>query len=75
LSRGQMPTLDSSTLILLGISAGTTTAARLIDQSDQQRSTGMMSQDFKGENFLLDILSERQCVEVYCQRGQQVCCP
>ena len=63
--KGHMPVLDNSTLVLLGISAGTTTAARLIDQSDQQKLTVPMGQDLKGENFLLDILSDKTGVNVH----------
>ena len=60
-----MPTLDSSTLILLGISAGTTAVARLTDISDRSKATEMMSQDFGGENFFLDILSDKNGVSIH----------
>jgi len=33
----QIPTLDSSTLVLLGITTGTTAAAAMIDVSDQKK--------------------------------------
>src|SRR5579859_1056712 len=60
LVKGALPTLDSSTLILLGISAGTTVIARITDISDRANAdTTLLNQDFNGENFLLDILSDR----------------
>ena len=66
LVRGEMPTLDSSTLILLGIAAGTTVAARMIDISDRTSSTtDLINQDFPGENFLLDILSDKNGVNIH----------
>ena len=65
LLKGQLPTLDNSMLVILGISAGTTTVARLIDQSDQQKSVGPLSQDSKGQNFLLDLLSDNTGVNIH----------
>ena len=66
LVRGEMPTLDSSTLILLGITAGTTVAARMIDISDRTNATvDTVHQDFPGENFLLDILSDKNGVSIH----------
>lgn len=66
LARNAMPTLDSSTLILLGMSAGTTVVARLTDISDRNNSgTDLVSQDFNGENFLLDILSDKNGVSIH----------
>ncbi len=64
-SRNVMPVLDSSTLILLGISAGTTAVARLTDISDRTRSSELMNQDFNGENFFLDILSDKNGVSIH----------
>jgi hypothetical protein len=59
---GNIPTLASSTLILLGISAGTTASARIIDVSDQKKAVTsgnlVTSQNTEGENFFLDILSD-----------------
>ena len=65
LLKGQLPTLDNSMLVILGISAGTTTVARLIDQSDRQKSAGPLSQDSKGQNFLLDLLSDNTGVNIH----------
>jgi hypothetical protein len=63
--RGQLPTLDNSMLVILGISAGTTTVARLIDQSDQQKAVAPLSQDSPGQNFLLDLLSDNTGVNIH----------
>lgn len=65
--KGALPTLDSSTLILLGISAGTTVIARLTDISDRANAepSSLLSQDFNGENFLLDILSDKNGVSIH----------
>ena len=62
----QIPTLDSSTVILLGITSGTTMAARLIDQSDQKNpAVTVMAQNAPKENFFLDILSDNNGVTVH----------
>jgi hypothetical protein len=66
LARNEMPTLDSSTLILLGITAGTTVVARMIDVSDRTSpKVDVISQDFPGESFLLDILSDKNGVSIH----------
>ena len=57
------PTLRTSTVILLGISAATTAAARVIDVSDQQDLIRRHQDDF-GKNFFLDILSDQTGVSV-----------
>ncbi|HVU95447.1 MAG TPA: hypothetical protein VHE34_09490 [Puia sp.] len=53
-----IPTFNQSTLILLGISAATTGAARIIDQSDQQKTDIVLAQNMPGQGFFLDILSD-----------------
>jgi hypothetical protein len=58
------PTLNSSTVILLGISAATTAAARVIDISDEEKSN-WRHQDGFGKNFFLDILSDNNGVSVH----------
>jgi hypothetical protein len=65
--KGALPTLDSSTLILLGISASTTVVARVTDISDRANAdpSTLLSQDFNGENFLLDILSDKNGVSIH----------
>lgn len=55
-----IPTLDSSTLILLGISAATTAVSRVIDVSDQSNPLVKRHQDLGGANFLLDIISDQE---------------
>lgn len=70
LQTGHAPNLDTSTLVLLGISAGTTTAARIIDLADQQDSLVFRHQDIKTSNFFLDILSDQNGVSI--QRFQAV---
>jgi len=62
----EIPTLDSSTLILLGITTGTTATASMIDTSDKKKATlACTIQDFEKENFLLDILSDGNGVTIY----------
>jgi hypothetical protein len=66
ISKGTAPTFDTSTLYLLGISSATTVGATLIDISDQTNPnvTGL-SQNIKGDNFFLDILSDKNGVDVH----------
>ena len=61
---GQIPVLADSTLILLGISAGTTTAASMIDASDQAKNIAL-SQDDPGKSFFLDILSDGNGISIH----------
>jgi hypothetical protein len=58
ITKGVIPTFDPSTLILLGISAATTGAARVIDQSDQSNPAIVRGQDQNSQDFFLDILSD-----------------
>jgi hypothetical protein len=62
--KGAAPTLNSSTVILLGISAATTATARVIDISDRDKLIRMHQDDF-GRNFFLDILSDQNGVSVH----------
>jgi hypothetical protein len=64
--RGAIPTFDTSTLYLLGISSATTVGATLIDISDQTNPnlTGL-GQNIKGDNLILDILSDKNGVNVH----------
>jgi hypothetical protein len=64
LQTGHAPNLHHSTLVLLGISAGTTAAARVIDLNDQQNSLVFRHQDIKTSNFFLDILSDQNGVSI-----------
>jgi hypothetical protein len=70
ISYGAAPTFYESTLILLGISAATTTAARIIDRSDQPTIQSnppkpIRIQDQSSEGFLLDILSDGGGVSIH----------
>jgi hypothetical protein len=62
-----IPTFSMSTLILLGISAGTTTIARVID-NNEKRAPGKMPAE--RSHFLLDILSDSYNINI--QRFQTV---
>lgn len=70
LRTGTAPTLHSSTLALLGISAATTAAARVIDLGDLQNVQVFRHQDLRSSNFFLDILSDHNGVSI--QRFQAV---
>jgi hypothetical protein len=61
---GVAPTLNSSTVILLGISAATTATAKVIDLSDADKLNVKRHQDDFGKNFFLDILSDDKGVSV-----------
>jgi hypothetical protein len=54
------PTLDYSVVILLGISAATTTMAKVIDIPDANKPTMTST----GENFFLDILSDHSGISI-----------
>jgi len=56
--KGVAPTLDSSTIVLLGISAATTVTARSIDISDAEKRNWLRHQNDFGKNFFLDIVSD-----------------
>ncbi len=60
---GALPILDSSTLILLGISAGTTSIASIIDVSDLADKT--RHQDQGGKNFLYDIIDDSNGASIH----------
>jgi hypothetical protein len=62
--KGIAPTLNSSTVILLGISAATTATARVIDISDKEKFNRTHQDDF-GKNFFIDILSDQNGVSVH----------
>lgn len=65
LCKHAIPTFDSSTLVLLGISVATTGAARVIDQSDQSNPAIVRGQNQPGENLFLDILSDGTGVNIH----------
>ena len=63
ISKGEIPTFGESTLILLGISAGTLATAKMIDASDEAKkakdaSEEKLSRNQKSEGFFKDILSD-----------------
>jgi hypothetical protein len=61
-----MATLLNSTLILLGISSGTTVAARVIDVGDSANPNTSRHQDTgKSQSFLLDLLSDENGVSIH----------
>ena len=60
----QVPSLSTSTLILLGISGATTVTARTIDVSDASNNA-VRHQDSPSQNFLLDILSDSNGASVH----------
>lgn len=64
LQTGHAPNLHSSTLVLLGISVGTTTVARVIDMADEQNPLVYRHQDVKTINFFLDILTDQNGVSI-----------
>lgn len=62
----QIPDLTTSTLYLLGISSATTVSATLIDVSDQSNpNISTLNQNSPGENFFLDMLSDKDGVSVH----------
>ncbi|MGZ3821782.1 MAG: hypothetical protein ACXVB6_14395, partial [Mucilaginibacter sp.] len=66
IERGAAPTFDNSTLYLLGISSATTIGATLIDISDQTNpAVTTLGQDMKSDNFFLDILSDKNGINVH----------
>lgn len=63
-SRG-IPSLDTSTLILLGISSATIASARIADLSDQSNPKVLRNQDQGSDGFFLDILSDGTGVSIH----------
>lgn len=61
ISTGEMPVLTSSTLILLGISGGTSVIAKIIDNS---QSLYALTDD-KTDGFFIDILSDEKGISVH----------
>lgn len=67
-STGEMPELSKSCLVLLGISLGTTTTARIIDNNEINNSAVHRYQDEKGKKgkgFLYNILSDENGVSIH----------
>ncbi len=60
----QAPGLNTSTVVLLGISAATIATAKVIDVSDETDPNIVRHQDKDGSNFVLDILSDQNNVSI-----------
>jgi len=61
-----VPVFDQSTIILLGISAATTTASKVIGLSDQSNpKVNPANLNLESDNFILDILSDENGVTVH----------
>jgi hypothetical protein len=79
IASGQIPTFHSSTLILLGIGALTTTSARIIDISDDTNYNAAkaqaaiegaplptpLSQNNPSQGFFLDLVSDKTGVSIH----------
>lgn len=66
ISKHLAPDFPTSELYLLGISSATTIGATLIDVSDQTNpNLTELSQDMRSDNFFLDILSDKNGVNVH----------
>jgi len=63
----KFPVLDGTTLLLLGISGATMTAAHAIDSSDRSNPAARAGrhQNQNSENFFLDILSDANGVSIH----------
>jgi hypothetical protein len=68
---GKVATLDQSILILLGISLGTTTAARMIDVNEIQNRISRHQDQNNAKSFLPNILSDKEGISV--PRFQSLC--
>jgi len=60
----QAPGLNTSTVVLLGISAATIATAKVIDVNDETAPGTVRHQDKDGTNFILDILSDQDNVSI-----------
>ena len=58
------PGLNTSTVILIGISAATITGAKVVDVNDETNPAVERHQDKDGINFFLDILSDQDNVSI-----------
>ncbi|MCU0322083.1 MAG: hypothetical protein MUE72_06660 [Chitinophagaceae bacterium] len=65
ITKGNLPILDSSLIILLGISSGTTGVASIIDVSDRSTENAVLIQNGESENFFLDILSDANGISIH----------
>ncbi len=65
ITKGNLPILDNSLIILLGIASATTATAALIDSSDQNKPNAVLIQNQESEGFFLDILSDANGVSIH----------
>lgn len=66
ITKGSLPELYNSTVILLGISAATTVVSRVLDVSDAQNlPAASLSRNQESDSFLLDLLSDNNGVTVH----------
>jgi hypothetical protein len=57
--------MNTTSLTLIGISAGTTVAGRVIDNSQSNDNSVSMHQDHPSEGFWMDILSDQNGVSIH----------
>lgn len=61
ISTGELPVLTNSSLILLGISGGTSVVAKMIDNTQSLH----VSPDRRSQHFLIDILSDEKGISIH----------
>ncbi len=59
------PTLNESTVILIGISSATIAAAKVIDLSDENNAEVIRHQDKSSTGFFLDIISDENGASIH----------
>jgi heme/copper-type cytochrome/quinol oxidase subunit 3 len=59
------PTLNESTVILIGISSATIAAAKVIDVSDENNTEVSRHQDKSSSGFFLDIISDEKGASIH----------
>ena len=62
---GALQDLDSSALVLLGISIGTTTAARIIDNSEMNKGVNRTKKHQTYNNMISNIISDNNGISVH----------
>ncbi|WP_298156862.1 hypothetical protein [Flavobacterium sp.] len=62
---GQIIKLTKSSLILLGISLGTITAAKIIDNTDKSTNASRHQDKNHSSNFVIDIISDGNGISVH----------
>lgn len=59
------PTLNESTIVLIGISSATIAAAKVIDVSDENNKEVIRHQDNNSNGFFLDIISDEKGASIH----------